>query len=205
MDEETNKRKEYFREYNNRPEVKERRREYHKKRNATLKQREINRVRYQEYNSRPEVKEQSARRHRERKSNPETREADNARRREWNAERRKVDGRYRLSSNIGSRVSDALRGHKKGAKTFAHLPYSREELLVYLEQLFTAEMNWDNYGTYWHLDHIKPQASLPYDSFEHPNFVECWALQNLQPLEASENIRKSSIHEGVKYSYGDIE
>ena len=27
---------------------------------------------------------------------------------------------------------------------------------------------------------------------EHPNFQKCWALSNLRPLEAFENIRKSN-------------
>jgi len=52
-------------------------------------------------------------------------------------------------------------------------------------------MNWDNHGK-WHLDHIYPQSLLPYDSMKHPNFQKCWALDNLHPLEATENISKGN-------------
>ena len=52
-------------------------------------------------------------------------------------------------------------------------------------------MNWENYGE-WHIDHIYPQSKLPYDSMEHPNFLKCWALDNLQPLWAEENRKKSN-------------
>ena len=53
-------------------------------------------------------------------------------------------------------------------------------------------MSWENYGIYWQIDHIYPQSLLPYDSMDHPNFLKCWSLDNLRPLEATENIRKGN-------------
>ena len=73
-----------------------------------------------------------------------------------------------------------------------HLPYTPQELREHLETQFDDKMSWDNYGTYWHVDHIFPQSKMPYDSFEHPNFQKAWALSNLQPLEAIENIKKGA-------------
>lgn len=40
------------------------------------------------------------------------------------------------------------------------------------------------------IDHIIPQSALLYNSLEHPNFLKCWALENLRPLDARENILK---------------
>ena len=57
-------------------------------------------------------------------------------------------------------------------------------------------MNWDNHGTYWHIDHIKPKSWFKYDSAEHPEFKQCWSLENLQPLEAEKNLAKSNKYEG---------
>ena len=93
----------------------------------------------------------------------------------------------------------AVGSSKAGQSTTRHLPYTMDELRTHLESLFTPEMSWDNHGSYWHLDHIIPQAALPYDSMEHPNFIKCWALSNLQPLPASENISKGSLYEGKRY------
>jgi len=73
-----------------------------------------------------------------------------------------------------------------------HLPYTQEQLKEHLENQFDSKMTWDNYGTYWHIDHIYPQSLLPYDSLEHPNFQKCWALENLRPLEAKANIKKGN-------------
>lgn len=74
--------------------------------------------------------------------------------------------------------------------------YSIEDLMYHLESKFTPEMNWDNYGTYWHIDHIKPKSWFLYESVEDQAFKDCWALSNLQPLEAKENMSKGNRREG---------
>ena len=67
-------------------------------------------------------------------------------------------------------------------------------------------MSWSNWGKYdyinwddnnlstwtWNIDHIIPQAKLPYDSMEHPNFEKCWILSNLRPLSSKQNLLKSN-------------
>jgi len=112
----------------------------------------------------------------------------------YNAKMRK-DPVYRMRANVSRQVSHALfreSGSKRGESTFKHLPYTPEQLKEHLQAQFDENMTWDNYGDYWHIDHIHPQSLLPYDSLEHPNFQKCWALDNLQPLEKIENIRKSN-------------
>ena len=109
--------------------------------------------------------------------------------------RKSRDPVYKMRKRISSTVSKALRrsgGNKVKSGTFQNLPYTPKELCEHLEKHFDDKMSWDNYGTYWHLDRIYPQSLLPYDNLEHPNFLKCWALENLQPLEAGENLRKSN-------------
>ena len=48
-------------------------------------------------------------------------------------------------------------------------------------------MSWDNYGK-WHIDHIIPCAS--FDLADETQQRLCFHFTNLQPLEASENMRK---------------
>jgi hypothetical protein len=58
-------------------------------------------------------------------------------------------------------------------------------------------MNWENWGRAekgklkWNIDHRAPKSSFNFTSSEDKEFKECWALENLQPLEAIENIKKS--------------
>ena len=83
-----------------------------------------------------------------------------------------------------------------------YLPYSINELKEHLEKNFESWMNWSNWGKYnpatwddndrstwtWQLDHIIPQAHLPYSNMNEENFQKCWSLNNLRPLSAKKNI-----------------
>ena len=78
---------------------------------------------------------------------------------------------------------------------FRSLPYTPQELREHLESQFEDWMSWENYGNgegKWNIDHITPQSKLLYDSLEHPNFLKCWALDNLQPICYFENIKKGN-------------
>tara|TARA_R110002126_G_scaffold108603_2_gene245223 strand:- start:35 stop:805 length:771 start_codon:yes stop_codon:yes gene_type:complete len=105
-----------------------------------------------------------------------------------------TDPAFKMKRRAGISVYQTLKnqGKTKGGSTFSALPYTPQDLVEHLEKQFEEKMNWDNYGTYWHLDHIYPQSLLPYDNLAHPNFQKCWALDNLQPLEAIENIKKGN-------------
>jgi len=79
-----------------------------------------------------------------------------------------------------------------------------QELKNHIEKQFKPWMNWNNRGPYkinewndndpttwtWQIDHIIPQAKLPYTSMDDENFKKCWALENLRPLSAKLNLFK---------------
>ncbi len=44
----------------------------------------------------------------------------------------------------------------------------------------------------WHIDHIIPKSSFSFQNNTDQGFKKCWALSNLQPLWAIDNIRKGS-------------
>ena len=71
-----------------------------------------------------------------------------------------------------------------------YLPYTQEEFTIHIQRRFVYGMNWGNYGLYWGLDHILPQTSLKFNSYDHPNFLLCWNLKNLRPLKKEENQSK---------------
>jgi hypothetical protein len=122
----------------------------------------------------------------------------------WRQEKYKNDITFRLKLNVTSCISAAVSNRKINSvlglkfrhKVFDHLPYTIDQLKFHIESLWEPWMNWGNYGQYkagtWQIDHIFPQSKLPYDSFEHPNFLKCWALENLRPLETIANIKKGN-------------
>jgi hypothetical protein len=125
-----------------------------------------------------------------RKKNPEKAKA--ARRRK--AARRATVPWYRLSSGISRRIRLGLThpNSKNGRSWEALVGFTRDDLRRHLEALFQPGMSWENYGTRWHLDHIRPVASFNCTSVEEPDFRECWGLANLQPLWAEDNVRKGA-------------
>lgn len=144
------------------------------------------------------------------------REAINKRTNEWHKNNRdKINERdrdkynsdpaYKLRKRVSSQIRQAL--SKNSSAKFnqsckQYLTYSFEELKIHLESLFEYWMTWDNYGVYdtktwndndqstwrWNIDHIIPQSDLPYTSMEDDNFKLCWALSNLRPLSAKQNL-----------------
>lgn len=58
--------------------------------------------------------------------------------------------------------------------------FTKEELIIHLEQQFKLGMTWENYGSYWEVDHIKPVTKCE-------TFEEAWKLTNLQPLTVKDN------------------
>ncbi len=101
-------------------------------------------------------------------------------------------------------VNGLIRDKRTESGIWPLVPYTVEEAKVHLEKQFDKDMNWDNYGTVWHIDHIVPQAYLSYVSPKQKNFKICWALSNLQPLKIRDNCAKSSLYKDILWVYNDI-
>jgi len=97
----------------------------------------------------------------------------------------------KLACNMSTMMYQALRENKAGRHWETLISYTLEDLKQYLENLFQPGMSWANYGK-WHVDHKIPRSSFKFIKYEDKEFQECWALKNLQPLWAEENIRKSN-------------
>lgn len=118
--------------------------------------------------------------------------------------RQKQDGRAALFrkrklSNPAYRLAKRLRGRlwelcrkRIAVKYDSALELcgcSPEQLRQIIENKFRNGMTWDNYGTVWEIDHIRPIAS--FNLFVKEDQRQCFHYTNLQPLLAWENRRKS--------------
>lgn len=107
------------------------------------------------------------------------------------------------TEKITARVRALVRGHlKRGglskvSRTFATLGYTPAELMKHLESRFIESMSWDNMSE-WHIDHIRPVSSFTFTSMDDPEFKACWALENLQPMWATDNLSKGAKWEGTR-------
>ena len=94
--------------------------------------------------------------------------------------KKQKDINFRLHENLRSRLSNALKGRVKNT-TIEELGCSIEEFKLHLEKQFDENMNWENYGTYWEIDHIQPLSKG--GSFHYTN---------TQPMNLSENRSKGN-------------
>jgi len=97
---------------------------------------------------------------------------------------------YRIRADMGHRIRKVIRRERNGVNyTNGELAYTESQLRKHLEKQFVDGMTWENYGK-WHVDHIIPKSHFKYVSTDDPEFKKCWALDNLQPLDGIENMRK---------------
>lgn len=109
------------------------------------------------------------------------------------------DPKIKLDVYIGNAIRKQIKQNglnKDGRKWEELVGYTAEELKQHLERHFLPEMNWDNYGSYWHIDHVKPKSWFKYDSISDEQFKKCWSLNNLQPMKACDNMKKKNFYEG---------
>jgi hypothetical protein len=66
---------------------------------------------------------------------------------------------------------------------------SVEECKQHLEFQFKPEMNWNNYGNIWEIDHIKPCSNFDLTNTEQQK--QCFHYTNLQPLFKTSGIAKN--------------
>ena len=117
--------------------------------------------------------------------------ADRARQQHRKADSKKRSTpKGRLENNIKAGVHRGLtKGSKNGRRTFSLLGYTIEDLRQHLEKQFAPGMTWENYGQ-WHVDHIIPLAAHNYETPDHVDFSRAWALKNLRPMWAKDNVSK---------------
>jgi hypothetical protein len=106
-------------------------------------------------------------------------------------EARRRDVKKRISHTFSSRMRIALASGKKGRPWENLVGYTVDDLKKHLEKQFSKGMTWGNYGE-WHIDHKIPVAVFNFKSFEDIDFKRCFALSNLQPMWALENISKGA-------------
>jgi hypothetical protein len=104
-------------------------------------------------------------------------------------ERLKNDIIYKLRKNCRIRISIALK-RNKNKSTVKYINCTIELLRDWLHYNFKEGMNFDNYGSYWHIDHVIP-CSL-FDLNNQNDIDNCFRWTNLQPLEASINLSKQA-------------
>lgn len=105
-------------------------------------------------------------------------------------ERRKNDLEFRIMGNLRTRVRSALNSKLKENKTIELIGCNIKEFKQWLEFQFDLNMNWNNYGVEWEIDHVIPCAS--FDLRNEDAQLKCFNWKNCRPLEKTKNKDKSN-------------
>jgi hypothetical protein len=97
---------------------------------------------------------------------------------------------FKLRRLLRDRIYKTISKKKVTLKTKELLGCTFEEFRLYIESKFSHEMNWDNHGTLWELDHIKPVSLFNLTDLEQQK--QCFHYSNMQPLNKKENRIKSN-------------
>ena len=102
---------------------------------------------------------------------------------------------FKINLSISKQICVSLKGNKNGHHWESLVGYTLNELINHIEKQFTEGMSWENYGK-WHLDHRIPKSAFNFSKPSHIDFKKYWALSNLQPLWAKDNLRKHAKRDG---------
>lgn len=105
-------------------------------------------------------------------------------------ERLASDLAFKLSRYLRSRLYKAIRGYQKAGSAVKDLGCSIEFLIAYLQEQFYGDMSWDNYGSYWEIDHIEELHT--FDLTDRKQFLKAVHYTNLQPMTIPEHQKKTA-------------
>lgn len=94
-------------------------------------------------------------------------------------EKRRHDPKYKLIESTRALIYHHLKSKSNSSNEYIGCTY--KEYSSHLENQFDEKMNWDNYGTYWEVDHTIPLSKG--GSFHYTNTT---------PMVISENRKKSN-------------
>jgi 5-methylcytosine-specific restriction endonuclease McrA len=113
--------------------------------------------------------------------------------REYNRNKRKEDINFKLKEQISGAIYKQLK-RAKVSKNNKHwedvINQKFNDIFIHLEKQFDENMSWDNYGSYWQIDHIIPVSYYDLSLEEH--LQKCWNINNLRPLEKTTNNKKNN-------------
>ena len=94
----------------------------------------------------------------------------------------------KLADSLRRRMIHVLKGTQKSASSLELIGCDANTLREHIQNQFTKGMRWNNYGSYWHVDHIVPCAS--FDLSDPDQQRKCFHFSNCRPLRVTENLSK---------------
>lgn len=118
----------------------------------------------------------------------ENKDRVNENQRNWRKSERKKNPAFAIRLNLSSQLAHLSRG-RKSKPILDLIGCSASYFKEWIRSQFQPGMAWPNYGE-WHIDHITPCAK--FDLSDPLQQKICFHFTNLQPLWATDNMRKGA-------------
>ena len=103
--------------------------------------------------------------------------------------RRNIDPAYKFSINIRGRLNSVFKNKHNKPTTKKLLGCEYSFLVEWFEYLYAHDMNFANYGTLWHIDHVIPCCKIDINNTDDVQLCSHWS--NLRPCYANVNLSKN--------------
>lgn len=103
----------------------------------------------------------------------------------------------RIRNGLRNRLNRAIKYSYKSGSAVRDLGCTIKFFISYMQDKFTSEMNWDNWGTVWQIDHVKSLSSFDLDYED--DFLVAVHYTNLQPLLIKDHIEKTKEDCKIKH------
>jgi hypothetical protein len=107
---------------------------------------------------------------------------------EWCKKEHNTNMNYRIKKSLAARLRSVL---VKNDSTMNYIGCNIQYLREWFEYNFTNEMNWDNYGSYWSIDHIIPVCK--FNLIVEDEKFKCCNWSNMMPVTVKYNSSKKQI------------
>lgn len=99
---------------------------------------------------------------------------------EYRRKKLENDEKYKIACNFRTRIYLIVKGKSKSKKIADLLGCSIEKFRNSLADQFTEGMSWDNYGTHWRLQYIKPYSE--FDLTKEEDQKKYFNYKNVRPV-----------------------
>jgi hypothetical protein len=109
----------------------------------------------------------------------------------YKVEKMKIDPDFKMERYMRTRIYFAFtsRGLKKSNRTWKYIGCSSDFFRNWIEFQLYDGMTLENYGEFWHIDHVKPCAS--FDLSKEEEIEECFSWKNMRPYRSDKNMKKN--------------
>lgn len=99
------------------------------------------------------------------------------------------DTNFKIAHLLRGRLRKTLNGQRRAESAIEFLGCTLDFFKAWLSYRFTEDMNFDNHGEVWHIDHTVP--CVKFDLAVDNEQRKCFHWSNMKPMHAVDNISKN--------------